>query len=159
MSSELKQAEEFIIQQWLNTEEPLSLATLKGKVVVAVAFQMLCPGCVETSIPQAKRIHAAFSEADVAVIGLHTVFEHHEAIGPESLKAFIHEYRIDFPVGIDKPSEDGTGLPQTMRLYNMQGTPTLILIDRQGRLRKKKFGHEHDLVMGAEIMALMKENQ
>jgi hypothetical protein len=39
----------------------------------------------------------------------------------------------------------------------MEGTPTLILIDRQGRLRRQTLGHVPDLRLGAEIMALMME--
>ena len=100
-----------------------------------------------------------FSPDDVAVLGLHTVFEHHSAMGEESLKAFMHEYRINFPVGIDTPSDDKLDpRPKTMQRFNMRGTPTLILVDRQGRLRKHKMGHEHDLVLGAELMTLIREN-
>ena len=44
-----------------------------------------------------------------------------------------------------------------MRAYQMQGTPTLLLFDKNGHLRKQKFGREQDLVLGAEIMALLKE--
>lgn len=119
---------------------------------------MLCPGCVSHGLPQAQRVAATFSDKDVAVIGLHTVFEHHAGQGTkEALKAFLHEYKINFPVGIDAPSDDGR-LPKTMMEYHMQGTPTLLLVDREGRLRKHKFGMEQDLVLGAEIMALMREN-
>ena len=79
---------------WLNTPSPITLDALRGKVVLLEAFQMLCPGCVSHSLPQAMRARALFSEADVAVIGLHTVFEHHEAQGTkEALEAFLHEYR------------------------------------------------------------------
>ena len=89
---------------------------------------------------------------------MHTVFEHHEAMGEASLKAFIHEYKIDFPVGIDMPSGHAYDpIPKTMRRYNMSGTPSIILIDRNGRLRKHKMGHEHDLIMGAQLTALIKE--
>jgi len=158
MDTNYKPAPEFDIQQWLNTTESLDLAALKGKVVVVFAFQMLCPGCVEHSIPQARLVHSLFSDEDVAVIGLHTVFEHHAAMGYESLKAFLHEYKIKFPVAIDNPAEQGP-IPKTMRKYNMGGTPTLLLIDRQGRLRKNKMGQEHDLVLGAEIMALIQEDK
>lgn len=159
MSQEPKPAPEFIIEKWLNTNDmPLPLAALRGKVVALFAFQMLCPGCVEHSIPQARRVRAAFEEEDIAVVGLHSVFEHHDGMREESLKAFLHEYRVTFPVAIDKPSADALDpLPQTMRLYGMQGTPTLLLIDRQGRLRKHKFGHEQDLILGAELMALVCE--
>ena len=89
----LRAAPPLIVSQWFNTDKPLSLEALRGKVVVIEAFQMLCPGCVSHALPQAQRVAAAFSTNDVAVIGLHTVFEHHEAMRPEALKAFLHEYR------------------------------------------------------------------
>src|SRR3546814_4264852 len=86
---------------------------------------MLCPGSVSHGLPQASRIHETFSRDDVVVLGLHSVFEHHEAQSPTSLEAFLHEYRIAFPVGVDPPGEPG-GLPITMARYGMQGTPTLV---------------------------------
>ncbi len=49
-------APELEVTTWLNTHGPLSLAALRGKVVVVYAFQMLCPGCVSHGIPQAKNI-------------------------------------------------------------------------------------------------------
>ncbi len=91
------------------------------------------------------------------MIGLHTVFEHHAAMQEVSLRAFIHENRIHFPVGIDSPSDDSSPLPKTMGRYQMQGTPTLLLIDREGNLRKHQFGHEQDLILGAELATLIAE--
>ena len=152
-------APELKVTRWLNTPEPLSLDSLQGRVVLIEAFQMLCPGCVSHGLPQAKRVSETFSRDDVVVLGLHSVFEHHDAQGrPEALAAFLHEYRIAFPVGIDRPSE-AEGIPETMAAYRLQGTPTLILIDRQGRLRKQAFGFQEDLRLGAEIMALLREGQ
>ncbi|TXL69954.1 redoxin domain-containing protein [Vineibacter terrae] len=147
-------APEWRISEWLNSDEMLTLEALRGKVVVAFAFQMLCPGCVQESIPQAKRVHETFDGNAVATIGLHTVFEHHEAMRPVSLRAFLHENRIRFPVGVDAHEGDDP-LPVTMRAYRMQGTPTLLLIDGAGRLRRQAFGHVPDLALGAEIMALI----
>ena len=158
MKQEYVKAPELIVQKWLNSDSEISLDILKGKVVVIFAFQMLCPGCVENSIPQAKNVHAIFNPQDVAVLGLHTVFEHHDAMTEVSLKAFLHEYRISFPVAIDQPSTTTNNpLPETMSLYGMGGTPTLILVDRKGYLRKHKMGHEQDLIVGAEIMNLVNE--
>ena len=155
--AELIKPPELIVQTWLNTESALSLEALRGKVVALFAFQLLCPGCVQHSIPQANRVHSTFSQNDVAVIGLHAVFEHHAAMTEVTLKAFMHENRIAFPVGIDMPSRDASPFPHTMSAYQMQGTPTLLLIDKQGYLRKHKFGHEHDLVLGAELTKLLEE--
>jgi peroxiredoxin len=145
MTPELAPAPKLEVQKQLNTNEDLSLEKLRGRVVAIFAFQMLCPGCVENSIPQARNVHAMFSDVDIAVLGLNTVFE--------------HQYRIEFPVGIDMPSGNlKDPLPKTMRTYQLGGTPSLILIDRQGRLRKNKMGHEHDLMLGVELMALMRED-
>ncbi|MFA7441223.1 MAG: redoxin domain-containing protein [Sphingomonadaceae bacterium] len=141
------------VSQWFNSE-PLSLGSLRGKVVVVHAFQMLCPGCVQHGLPQAQRIARQFDPAQVAVIGLHTVFEHHTAMTPVALAAFLQEYGIRFPVGVDTPSEDEP-LPQTMTAYGMRGTPTLILIDRDGLLRKHSFGVEPDMQVGADIAMLL----
>lgn len=141
---------------WFNTERALRLADLRGKVVVLHAFQMLCPACVQHALPQAQRVHAAFAAHGVAVIGLHTVFEHHAAMTPVSLQAFLHEYRITFPVGVDAPAADARNpVPATMQAYGMQGTPSLMLIDRQGHLRRHAFGAEDDLVLGAAIATLI----
>lgn len=146
--------------QWFNTGgDALQLDDLHGKVIVLHAFQMLCPACVQHGLPQAQRIHAVFSPNDVAVIGLHTVFEHHAAMSPVSLQAFLHEYRIDFPIGVDAPSGDPhQPIPATMQAYGMQGTPSLVLIDRAGRLRRHAFGAEDDLAVGAAIALLVGES-
>jgi peroxiredoxin len=142
---------------WLNTAEPLTLERLKGKVVLLHAFQMLCPGCVARGIPQAQRVAEIFAGAPLAVVGLHTVFEHHEAMKVESLRAFLHEYRVRFPVGVDAPSDSGEPIPQTMKAYAMQGTPTTVLIDAQGRIRRQLFGVHDDLSLGAELQTLLLE--
>ena len=154
---EAKAAPEWQTTDWFNTPEPITLASLRGRVVLLHAFQMLCPGCVARGIPQAQRVAEVFKDAPVTVIGLHTVFEHHQAMGPESLRAFLHEYRIRFPVGIDVPGPDGDPIPRTMRAYAMQGTPTTILIDAQGRLRRQVFGAHDDMRLGAEIASLLAE--
>ena len=142
---------------WLNTPAPLDLARLRGRVVYLHAFQMLCPGCVAHALPQAQRVAERFAAAPLAVVGLHTVFEHHAAMGETALRAFVHEYRIGYPVGIDRPGEDGDPLPRTMRAYDMQGTPTTVLIDAEGRLRRQIFGIHDDLLLGAELALLLAE--
>lgn len=152
-------APELQTTHWLNSPTPITLADLLGKVVLIEVFQILCPGCVSHGLPQAVRVAQTFDRDDVVVLGLHSVFEHHKAQGTrEALSAFLHEYRIPFPVGIDAQSEAGR-LPKTMAAYEMQGTPTMLLIDRDGRLRKQTFGQQPDLSLGAEIMALVGETQ
>jgi peroxiredoxin len=147
---------ELKVSIWLNTTTPISLEKLRGKVVLVHAFQMLCPGCVSHSIPQAINIDKYFARKDVAVIGLHTVFEHHAAMGEVALRAFIHEYQITFPVGIDQPAASGP-IPLTMQTYQLQGTPSLLLFDRSGELRLQHFGRIDDLQLSAMLGQLIAE--
>jgi hypothetical protein len=121
------------------------------------AFQVLWPACVAHGTPQAERIHRMFGGDGLAVIGLHTVFEHHAAMMPVSLEAFIHEYRLTFPIGVDEAGT-GTPVPVTMGRYQMRGTPTTVIFDRGGNVRHHGFGQESDLVLGVIIGTLLAES-
>lgn len=149
-------APELAVSRWFNTEKPLTLEGLRGRVVLLHAFQMLCPGCVAHGTPQAQRAHDMFRNTDLAVIGLHTVFEHHAAMTPVSLEAFIHEYRLTFPIGVDAHEDNGT-IPVTMRRFQMRGTPTAIVIGRDGAIRHHAFGQEEDLALGAVLGSILAE--
>ena len=155
-SIEKIKAPELQTSGWLNTPQPVTLASLRGRVVLLHAFQMLCPGCVQQGIPQTQRIFDEFDPERVAVLGLHTVFEHHDVMGRDALEVFAYEYRLRFPIGIDKPN-DHQAVPHTMRTYHMQGTPTTILIDKTGHLRLHKFGHVSDFLLGVSIGTLLAE--
>jgi peroxiredoxin len=141
---------EWQVSRWFNTPAPLRVADLRGRVVLIHAFQMLCPGCVSQAIPQALKVHRTFAAEQVAVIGLHTVFEHHAVMGPEALQVFIDEYRLPFPIGVDQPAARG-GVPQTMGALQLRGTPSSLLLDAQGRVRLHHFGAIDDLALGALI--------
>jgi AhpC/TSA family len=154
MTPDFSPTPELKIQQWFNTDAPLTLRSLRGRVVALHVFQMLCPACVSHGLPQAQKIRAAFAQADVAVIGLHSVFEHHDVMTAQALRTFIHEYGLSFPIGIDQPSSVGP-LPLTMQTYDLRGTPSLLLFDRDGRLRLNHFGHLDDLRVGALIGQLL----
>ncbi len=140
------------VERWFNSE-PLALSALRGRVVVVAAFQMLCPGCVAHGLPQAQRIADAFSPRELVVVGLHTVFEHHLAMQPHALEAFLHEYRVTFPVAVDR--HDGQPVPCTMRSYRLAGTPSLLCADREGRLAYHAFGRPADLEVGAVLGQLV----
>lgn len=139
---------------WINTDAPPSLVSLRGKVVVVAVFQMLCPGCAGSSLPQARNLHALFSTEDLVVIGLHSVFEHHQVMTLDALKVFAREYRLQFPIAVDRPVP-GSSVPATMRQWALQGTPTLMVFGRDGELALQHFGHLDDLRLGAILGELI----
>lgn len=145
---------ELQVDQWFNTEAPMQLADLRGRVVVVHVFQMLCPGCVAHGLPQAQRIAQTFDGRELTLIGLHSVFEHHAVMTPAALQVFLQEYRIGFPVGVDLAGDPGP-LPRTMQAWQLGGTPSLLVFDRQGRLRLKHLGQVDDLPLGALLGELL----
>jgi peroxiredoxin len=155
VAADLPEAPPLEVERWFNTDRPIALDALRGQIVVLHAFQMLCPGCVLNAIPQAKRLHELAGKlGGLTVLGLHTVFEHHSAMTPVSLEAFLHEYRIAFPVAVDRPSTRGP-IPHTMAAYGLQGTPSTVIIDRHGRIVRKSLGTEDDLVLGLVLGNLL----
>ena len=146
-------APDLTVSKWFNTNRELSLSDMRGKVVVLEAFQMLCPGCILHGIPLAQTVERTFPTEKVIVIGLHTVFEHHSAMTPVSLKAFLHEFRITFPVAVDMAGTED--IPVTMQAYGMHGTPSLVLIDKDGILCAHHYGQVSEMQLGAEITKLL----
>lgn len=139
---------------WLNTDKPLSLPSLRGRVVMVTVFQMLCAGCAQFSLPQARNVHLAFAREDLLVIGMHSVFEHHHAMTPDALRVFVSEYRLQFPIAIDR-SQEGSSMPVTMRNWALNGTPSLMVFGRDGGLALQHFGHLDDLRLGALLGELI----
>lgn len=153
---EFSEAPALQVSRWFNTREPITLESLRGRVVALHAFQMLCPGCVSHGLPQARRMKQAFIGEQFTMIGLHTVFEHHRVMNDEALQVFIDEYRLDFPIGVDQAS-DSDGIPKTMSALALRGTPSLVLLDKLGRIRFSYFGQVDDLSLGAAVGHLLWE--
>ncbi len=148
---------EIVAQRWLNSETKRSLKAEKGKVVVVAIWQLICPGSQKFGLPQAMRLRGSFNENEVTVFALHMPFERLDEQTPEKVEAYLNENGVTIPVALDKPN--GDGLPETMKAYELQGTPALLLFDRQGRLRRHYLGAVDDFRLGAEVMALLIEDK
>lgn len=145
---------ELSVSQWFNADNAITLKRLNGRVVVVGAFQMLCPGCVMHSIPQLKKLHELSRNLPLTVIGLHTVFEHHQAMQPHALEAFISEYRLQFAVGV-AAYEKNKLTPKMMEDWQMKGTPSTFVFSVTGDLCLHQFGHVDDLPLGIFVGQLL----
>jgi len=144
------------VSQRFNSRQPPNLERLRGRIVVLHAFQMLCPGCVSHGVPLAERVHRQLAGDDLVVVGLHTVFEHHAAMTPVALEAFLHEHQITHPVGVDTHAP-GVAIPLTMASYGLRGTPSMVVIDHLGRIRMHEFGKVDELLLGSILGKLLAE--
>ncbi|MCU1264266.1 MAG: Thiol-disulfide isomerase / thioredoxin [Acidobacteria bacterium] len=107
---------------WLNTDKPLSLAALKGKIVLLDFWTYGCINCMHI-IPDLKRLEHKYPN-QLAVIGVHSAkFENEKET--ENIRRIILRYEIEHPVYNDAHFA-------VWHSYAVQAWPTQVLIDPAG---------------------------
>lgn len=137
------------ITHWLNTNNPLSISDLKGKVVLVDFWTYTCINCIRT-LPHVTAWYDKYKDQGFVVIGVHTpefAFEHNT----QNVEAAIKRYNIHYPVAQDNNYA-------TWNNYNNQYWPAEYLIDANGSVRRTHFGEgEYDQTEKA-IQELLKGN-
>jgi thiol-disulfide isomerase/thioredoxin len=118
-------------ETWLNTDQPLRLADLQGKVVLLEMWTFGCINCQHV-IPSIRSWHQTYADQGLVVIGNHYPEFSYEA-DLDNLKAALVELDIPYPVAVDNDRE-------TWSAYNNRYWPTLYLIDKQGNIRYTHIG-------------------
>jgi thiol-disulfide isomerase/thioredoxin len=108
--------------EWFNTDTPLTLAELKGKVVLLDFWTYCCINCLHV-IPELKRLEADYPN-ELVVIGVHSAKFPNEGESANIRQAILR-YEIEHPVVNDREF-------QIWRRYGPQAWPTLVLIDPEG---------------------------
>lgn len=107
---------------WLNTDKPLSLAALKGKVVLLDFWTYGCINCIHI-IPDLKKLEDKYAR-QLVVIGVHSAkFENEKQT--ENIRRIILRYEIEHPVYNDADFK-------VWESYGIRAWPTQILIDPAG---------------------------
>jgi hypothetical protein len=196
------------VSDWVQGQ-PVNFEQLLSHVVLLAVFQVNCPGCFLSCLPQVLALKQCYADRGLIVLGLATAFEDFDKNNLENLKRLVESgevigetkrvlsgrgllqdgklpYRIDFPVAMDRLTkrefgsieseidafisqrlsdlEKDIGLRQphvraqvkqylqtqeyhaeTFEFFQLQGTPSYILVDRAGLLRQSKFGAYPDL--------------
>ena len=147
------------VSEWLNSDG-LTLADLKGQVVIVEFFQLWCPGCNHFSIPLMKKWGKDFAQLikdkKLTLVSIHTVFEGHNYQNPRKLRRFLKRKGITHPVGVDRHLGDDR-LPQTMRKFVTSGTPEMAIIDKRGIIRMQQFGSFDTHAAERLIQGLLRE--
>ncbi len=116
--------------EWLNTDRPLSLKELRGKIVLLDFWTYCCINCMHI-IPDLKRLEAKYSK-ELVVIGVHSAKFTTEK-GTESIRQAVLRYEIEHPVVNDHDFE-------IWKQFTAQSWPTLVLINPKGKIVGKHSG-------------------
>jgi peroxiredoxin len=103
------------------------LVSRRGKVVLLNVWATWCGPC-RFEIPELQRIHDAYAARGFEVVGVSV-----DESGIESVKQFVDEQKMRYPVALD-PQGQLANLLQTSVL------PTSVLVDRGGKIVWKKYG-------------------
>jgi cytochrome c biogenesis protein CcdA/thiol-disulfide isomerase/thioredoxin len=115
---------------WFNSK-PLSVASLRGKVVLVDFWTYSCINCLRT-LPHLEAWYAAYRKDGFEIVGVHTpefAFEHVAS----NVRAAIARLGIHYPVVQDNRY-------RTWAAYGNEYWPAEYLIDRSGKVRHVEFG-------------------
>ncbi len=110
--------------EWLNTDRPLSLDDLRGKMVLLDFWTFCCINCMHI-IPDLKKLEAKYPD-ELVVIGVHSAkFTNEKQTG--AIRQAILRYGIEHPVVNDSGFE-------IWSQYGVRAWPTLVLINPEGKV-------------------------
>ncbi|MCB1538483.1 MAG: cytochrome c biogenesis protein DipZ [Rhodospirillales bacterium] len=118
------------ITDWINSS-PLTLAQLRGKVVLIDFWTYSCINCIRT-LPHVTAWYDKYKNDGLVVIGVHAPeFPFERKL--KNVEAAVKQYGIHYPVALDNDFA-------TWRAYSNRFWPAHYLIDRQGRVVYTHFG-------------------
>jgi cytochrome c biogenesis protein CcmG/thiol:disulfide interchange protein DsbE len=138
--------------QWLNSQEPLTLQALRGKVVWLEFSFYRCGGC-RAMTPQLAAWHQSFAEKGLVIIDVYNgqadrqYYSDPRAILQEQLRS----ESIPFPVLYD---EHGASCDR----YGVRGYPSGYLIDRNGKVIWEDCPHGNQSRVERKIREALRED-
>ncbi len=132
---------------WLNTEKPLTLAGLKGKIVLIDFWTYGCINCIHI-IPDLKKLEAKYAN-QLVVIGVHSAKFENES-ETENIRKIILRYGIEHPVYNDSKFK-------MWDQYAVRAYPTQVLIDPSGYVSGTYVGEGHFDEINGDIDEMVSE--
>jgi DNA-binding beta-propeller fold protein YncE len=130
---------------WINTEHPLSLRDLRGRVVLLDFWTFCCINCLRVT-EELRPLEERFGDR-LVVIGVHSPKFPHEADHAAVARA-VARHRITHPV-LDDPEL------VTWQQYGVRAWPTLVVIDPDGYVVAMASGEGNGAALGDVIQQLL----
>jgi thiol-disulfide isomerase/thioredoxin len=118
-------APEFAKGNWINSD-PLTLDKLRGRVVLVEFWTFGCFNCRNT-LPSVKDWDTKYRDRGLTIVGVHTP-EIDNEYKIENVRREVPALGIKYPVVTDNDY-------QTWKAYSVEAWPTIVVLDKQGRVR------------------------
>ena len=135
---------------WLNVDAPLSLADLKGNVVVLDFWTYCCINCLHV-LPELAAIEEQFEGKPVVVIGVHAAKFPAEK-ERENVARAVERHRIQHPVVLDPEHT-------IWKQYAIRSWPTVVVIGTDGRIVWQQPGEVSREVLADVVERALEEAQ
>ena len=132
--------------------ETVSLASLKGKVIVLDYWATWCGPCVASFPGMQKAVNKYAADPNVVFLFVNTW--QREANREEVVNKFFAENKYEFNVLYDTRNKDNPEVFDVITAYKVKGIPTKFIIDKQGKIRFTVVGHssEKDVVKEMDLL-------
>ncbi len=117
--------------RWLNTKQQLSLAMLRGHIVVLDFWTYCCINCMHM-ISELTRLEQKYRGKPVVFIGVHSAKFYNEQ-DAKNIEQAIMRYEIEHPVIVDEDM-------RIWRMYDVHAWPTIVIVDPLGYIVYKRSG-------------------
>ncbi|MEH2188728.1 MAG: thioredoxin-like domain-containing protein [Nostoc sp.] len=134
---------------WLNTDKPLSLKELKGRVVILDFWTYCCINCLHI-LPNLKYLEQKYKDS-LTIIGVHSAKFKNEK-ETENIRQAILRYDIEHSVVVDKGF-------RIWEEYAVRAWPTLIIIDPEGYVIGQISGEGNRDTLDELIQKLIQQHQ
>ena len=116
--------------EWINSD-PLSLEQLRGRVVLVGFWTFGCYNCRNT-LPALKRYHEQYAPKGLTIVGVHSPeFSYEKDVN--NVRERVRSLGVRYPVVTDNDFK-------TWEAYRINAWPTVVILDKRGRIRYAHVG-------------------
>lgn len=134
------------IETWLNSP-PLTMASLKGKVVLIDFWTYSCINCIRT-LPYLRAWDQKYRDKGLVIVGVHAPeFEFEK--NSDNVKMAVKKYQLTYPIALDNTLS-------TWDNFHNRYWPAHYLIDKEGNVVYTHFGEGAYEITEQNINTLLK---